>query len=485
MTGMMQEIGNPILAKELRTRMRGTRAFWILFIYLGFLSGVLLVTYYAWIGFSNSESMAFSIGKQFYSVIFIVQAALIGLITPALTSGALSLEREQRTYEVLAITRLARRSIILGKLFAALAFVLLLLIGSIPLVAICFLLGGVSPAEIAAAYLLLTASAFLYGATGLTFSSFAKTTASATVLTYGTILLFFGATLPLTLMGAEPFAGATPQRGAACLVAVNPVGAMAAGATVEHYFGIALPAWLTALAINLLLGTIMTVAALHRVEYPRTDRSLLLRGLTAVAAFGLTALICGSFPSMIALGSIREGIAQASLIVALVPVVFVPLFATGDGRPVQHRFLALHCGDAPSGLTFALFIASGCGLILAASCQGNNCCTWLPAGNTLAATLGFGALGLRLSDWLGNRGSALAVTAVAMGLLYTLPYSEFLSQVRYGLSECSSTILALSPLAGVETIRQTSSAEIAAMSIAIYAGMGVLLLALPRRRQTS
>ena len=38
---------NPVLTKEMRVRMRGARAYWILFGYLGFLSLVLLFSYYA------------------------------------------------------------------------------------------------------------------------------------------------------------------------------------------------------------------------------------------------------------------------------------------------------------------------------------------------------------------------------------------------------------------------------------------------------
>ena len=40
---------NPVLTKELRVRMRGARAYWILLGYLGFLSLVMLTQYWAWI----------------------------------------------------------------------------------------------------------------------------------------------------------------------------------------------------------------------------------------------------------------------------------------------------------------------------------------------------------------------------------------------------------------------------------------------------
>ena len=42
-------LDNPVLTKELRVRMRGARAYWILFGYLGFLAAVLLVSYYGFL----------------------------------------------------------------------------------------------------------------------------------------------------------------------------------------------------------------------------------------------------------------------------------------------------------------------------------------------------------------------------------------------------------------------------------------------------
>ena len=39
---------NPVLTKELRTRMRGSRAYWILFAYLFVLSLILFFAYLTW-----------------------------------------------------------------------------------------------------------------------------------------------------------------------------------------------------------------------------------------------------------------------------------------------------------------------------------------------------------------------------------------------------------------------------------------------------
>ena len=94
---------NPVIAKELRGRMRGPRAYWMLLGYLLLLSVAMLLSYYAWWRDhasalqTGSIAGSFTAGREFYMILFVVQACLVALIAPALTSGAISIEREQRT----------------------------------------------------------------------------------------------------------------------------------------------------------------------------------------------------------------------------------------------------------------------------------------------------------------------------------------------------------------------------------------------------
>ena len=64
-------------------------------------------------------------------------------LAPAFTSGAISLEREKQTLDMLAATPISSLAIVVGKLFSALAYVFLLIAASIPLTAIVFVFGGV------------------------------------------------------------------------------------------------------------------------------------------------------------------------------------------------------------------------------------------------------------------------------------------------------------------------------------------------------
>lgn len=424
---------NPILTKELRTRMRGAKAFWILLLYLGLLSLILGGTYLSWLVNQGRQGMSatqsYDMGRMFYGVIFVVQAALVGLITPALTSGALSIEREQRTFEALSVSPLPRRSIIFGKLASAVGFVGLLLVSSLPLVALCFLLGGVSPQEIFAAYILLLASAFLYGATGIAYSSFAKNTTTSTVLTYGTILVFFFSTLPAALISLDMSTATVHSRSHLFLLGVNPVGAMVAGGLTESYFGLNVPSWLVGIVVNGLLGTILTVVALHRIEYPRTDRSGLLRGLTA-SFVGLITLLAAGHESTLVGGAVGA---------TLLPLIFVPLFVSGEGlgaRRLREQLFRLREGTPASGLVFVagLILLSGLCLTLGLLsvlhqephhywAQRANLTLLLGKASLIifSSIFGFGALTLLLSQKLKNRWGVMALSFVIVASVYFLP----------------------------------------------------------------
>ena len=183
---------NPVLTKELRVRMRGSRAYWILFGYLGFVTAVLLINYKSWVdsvqtGAQGGSDVA-TLGQTIFQIMTLCQAFLVLFITPAITSGSLTIEKEQQTLDMLTMTRLSRASLIAGKLLSAVAFTALLLTSSLPLISICFMLGSVDPQMVISTYLEMLLGSFFIGAVGLAWSSIVKTTTSAVILTYISML---------------------------------------------------------------------------------------------------------------------------------------------------------------------------------------------------------------------------------------------------------------------------------------------------------
>jgi ABC-type transport system involved in multi-copper enzyme maturation permease subunit len=187
-----------IMVKELRSRMRGRRAFIVLTIYLGILA---LITYGVYVvvapnargmagggfGFGQANASAL-IGQSIFSALSIFQLILVCFIAPAFTAGQISLEREKQTLDLLISTPMRPGAIVIGKLAAALAFVVLMIVAAVPITAIVLMYGGASVDDIVRQQLVLLATALMLGAVGLFFSALLKRTQAATVLTYITVL---------------------------------------------------------------------------------------------------------------------------------------------------------------------------------------------------------------------------------------------------------------------------------------------------------
>jgi ABC-type transport system involved in multi-copper enzyme maturation permease subunit len=198
-----------IMVKELRSRMRGRRAFVVLTVYLGVLA---LITYGVYVvvepnaqgmavggfgGFGGQANASALIGQSIFTLLSIFQLILVAFIAPAFTAGQISLEREKQTLDLLISTPMRPSAIVVGKLAAALAFVVLMIVAAIPITAIVLMYGGASVEDIVRQQVVLLATALALGAIGLFFSALLKRTQAATVLTYITVL---GMTLGTTML---------------------------------------------------------------------------------------------------------------------------------------------------------------------------------------------------------------------------------------------------------------------------------------------
>jgi hypothetical protein len=126
---------------------------------------------------------------------------MISFTAPALTCGAIALERERQTFDLLKVTLLKARALVSGKYLAGLVFIFLLLVTSLPMFSPAFILGGVLLEEIFIAILILATSAIAFCAVGLFFSSLFSRPLVATVLAYAfTIFVNFGIPMVMVLM---------------------------------------------------------------------------------------------------------------------------------------------------------------------------------------------------------------------------------------------------------------------------------------------
>jgi ABC-2 type transport system permease protein len=169
---------NPLLIKELRGRMRGARAFVVLTVYLLLLSCFTSIIYYAYAasarGPGGRSEMAY-LGKTVFASVVLIEIFMVTFITPAFTAGAISGERERKTYDLLRTTLLPAHRLVSGKLASALTYMFLLILAAVPLESLAFVLGGVVVEELALALVVLLVSAFAFAAVGIFFSSLVRT----------------------------------------------------------------------------------------------------------------------------------------------------------------------------------------------------------------------------------------------------------------------------------------------------------------------
>jgi ABC-type transport system involved in multi-copper enzyme maturation permease subunit len=190
--------------KELRGRVRGRRAFVVLTFYLLFLGLFAwaweLVAERAYVANASLQGGAGAfassqVGQEVFGALVLVETLLVVFLAPAFTSGAISLEREKQTLEMLTATPISSLAIVIGKLLSALAYVFLLIAASIPLTAIVFVFGGVAPDDVVRAYAVLIVTALGLGSMGLFISAIMQRTQGATVVTFFTVLFLTLGTL--------------------------------------------------------------------------------------------------------------------------------------------------------------------------------------------------------------------------------------------------------------------------------------------------
>lgn len=269
---MMERFNNPVLVKELKLRFRSFKSFSGLMFYLAviciFIAGfLLLATEFTGKGFFSPD-MSF----MMFAVLTIVQMALVLFITPSLTAGAISSEREKQTLNILLTTTQSSSQIVIGKLLSSVAFLLLMLVAGLPLYSLVFLFGGVSPSQLVSIFLFYLVTVIAIGSIGVMFSTITKKTIVAMIATYGSIIFlggitafFFFLTMAFHQMG-NPMGGsmsimtylwASINPGALMLTLISPD----MGDALAELSGVEIPVWVTYLiAYVLIIVCSLTVA---------------------------------------------------------------------------------------------------------------------------------------------------------------------------------------------------------------------------------
>jgi ABC-type transport system involved in multi-copper enzyme maturation permease subunit len=124
------------------------------------------------------------IAQQFYTSVVSIALMMVLLAAPAATAGAICLDKARGTLFHVLVTDLSYAEIVLGKLAARLGPVLGLIAGSLPVLALMTLLGGVDPIALTGSFLVLLALALLGCALALALSVWGRKTHEVLLATY-------------------------------------------------------------------------------------------------------------------------------------------------------------------------------------------------------------------------------------------------------------------------------------------------------------
>ncbi len=220
---------NPVLARELKERMRGRRAVIIITIYLSLLTIALWLVYEAASSANDSgnplPTQLAEVGSTVFEWVLFFMLLILMFLVPAQTAGAIAGERERQTLVPLQITLLSPRSILLGKVSAAMAFLTLLVVAAVPLMSIAYLIGGVTIPQVLGGTALVLATGVCVATLCAAISTYTRRVQGATVLSYG---LTLGLTIG-TLLASGAAAVVDQSRGIdradppSFLIALNPV----------------------------------------------------------------------------------------------------------------------------------------------------------------------------------------------------------------------------------------------------------------------
>lgn len=181
---------NPCVAvHELRMRMRGWRPFGVLLAYSCVACGAVLIALIPiTLGQRYFGRELFQVGRIAFATLAHTQLTLIMLILPAYAAGAIALEREKRTLEMLRVSLVTPFDVVTGKIIVVLAFGAILLVSSLPVAAWCMMLGGLAPEEVFYSYSYLMMVGLFVSGLGILLSSFMGRSTGAVVATYGILI---------------------------------------------------------------------------------------------------------------------------------------------------------------------------------------------------------------------------------------------------------------------------------------------------------
>jgi ABC-type Na+ efflux pump permease subunit len=183
----------PIFSRELVTVPRRGGHFPTRAALVGLIAILGITTWQATVGFARDATLGetANFGQLLFQLVSFVQLLLVLFFGALSAAGAVSQEKDRRTFVLLLLTDMRDYEIVLGKLIGALLPILLLILVSAPVLALLLLLGGIAPEQVVQAVLVLFAAAVAAGSLGGLVALWRDKTYQALALSVLFLVLYF------------------------------------------------------------------------------------------------------------------------------------------------------------------------------------------------------------------------------------------------------------------------------------------------------
>lgn len=200
---------NPIVKKDLQVTVRSMRISWGLFIYEGALAIAFLLALRVIqsMGTYLSSGNIYSYLIYLFPVTAVVQVCIVALYVPIITASSISGERERQTFDIMLTTCMSPLSIVSGKVASAVLRILFLVAASTPIMALSFVVGGLSWINLFYYLLALILFSVFSGSIGILSSSLCQKSITAVFLSFVINFVFFVMTF-LPMLTRSIFGGA-------------------------------------------------------------------------------------------------------------------------------------------------------------------------------------------------------------------------------------------------------------------------------------
>ena len=184
---------NPIVKKDMQVAARSMRISWGLLAYeavlaLAFMLAILVI----------QEDVSYSSYRNIYNyliylfpVLAVTQVCIVALIVPIITASSISGEKERQTFDIMLTTCMSPFSIVLGKMVSAMIRILFFVAASMPVMALAFVVGGLSWSLLFYFLLTIVLLSIFSGSVGIFCSAFCKRSITAVILSFVIYFLIF------------------------------------------------------------------------------------------------------------------------------------------------------------------------------------------------------------------------------------------------------------------------------------------------------